>query len=183
MSRIETNNHNPDVSLLTFGFALICITPFMSIWRVGPLSSYYLESGSLLFALILVLATALTGKMSVRLPANSVYFLVLADFWWLHARVMALPELLALAGIDPKSITAVVFSHFHGDHINGLRNKAGALAFPNAKLYVPEPEWAWWMDDSRMAAAPEAMKAGFAKAHDAMNHQCQPPPGSGRPAS
>lgn len=25
--------------------------------------------------------------------------------------------------------------------------------------------------------------AGFAKAHDAMNHQCQPPPGSGRPAS
>lgn len=91
MSRIETNNHNPDVSLLTFGFALICITPFMSIWRVGPLSSYYLESGSLLFALILVLATALTGKMSVRLPANSVYFLVLAAFWWLQARVMALP--------------------------------------------------------------------------------------------
>ena len=61
MSRIETNDRNPDVSLLTFGFALICITPFMSIWRVGPLSSYYLESGSLLFALILVLATALIG--------------------------------------------------------------------------------------------------------------------------
>ena len=69
---------------------------------------------------------------------------------------------LALAGIDPKLITAVVFSHFHGDHINGLRNKAGALAFPNAKLYVPEPEWAWWMDDARMAAAPEAMKNAFA---------------------
>ena len=69
---------------------------------------------------------------------------------------------LAAAGIDPKSITAVVFSHFHGDHINGLRNKAGALVFPNAKLYVPEPEWAWWMDDARMAAAPEAMKNAFA---------------------
>lgn len=49
-----------------------------------------------------------------------------------------------------------------GDHINGLRNKAGALVFPNAKLYVPEPEWAWWMDDARMAAAPEAMKGAFA---------------------
>ena len=71
-------------------------------------------------------------------------------------------ENLASAGVDPKSITAVVFSHFHGDHINGLRNKAGALVFPNAKLYVPEPEWAWWMDDARMAAAPEAMKGGFA---------------------
>lgn len=71
-------------------------------------------------------------------------------------------ENLAAAGVDPKSIDAVVFSHFHGDHINGLRNKAGALVFPNAKLYVPEPEWAWWMDDARMAAAPEAMKGAFA---------------------
>ena len=71
-------------------------------------------------------------------------------------------ENLAAAGIDPKSIDAVVFSHFHGDHINGLRNKAGALVFPNAKLYVPEPEWAWWMDDAHMAAAPEARKSAFA---------------------
>ena len=71
-------------------------------------------------------------------------------------------ENLASAGVDPASITAIVFSHFHGDHINGLRNKAGALVFPNAKLYVPEPEWAWWMDDARMAAAPEAMKNAFA---------------------
>lgn len=69
---------------------------------------------------------------------------------------------LAKAGIDPKSITAVVFSHFHGDHINGLRNKAGNVVFPNAKIFVPDPEWAWWMDDARMAAAPEAMKGGFA---------------------
>lgn len=69
---------------------------------------------------------------------------------------------MAKAGIDPKSITAVVFSHFHGDHINGLRNKTGAVAFPNAKLFVPAPEWNWWMDDARMAGAPEAMKGAFA---------------------
>lgn len=68
---------------------------------------------------------------------------------------------MAKAGIDPKSITAVVFSHFHGDHINGLRNKVGTIAFPNAKIYVPAPEWNWWMDDARMAAAPEAMKGAF----------------------
>ena len=71
-------------------------------------------------------------------------------------------ENLGKAGIDPASVTAVVISHFHGDHINGLRNKAGVLAFPNAKVYVPAPEWAWWMDDARMAAAPEAMKGAFA---------------------
>ena len=68
---------------------------------------------------------------------------------------------MAAAGIDPKSITAVAFSHFHGDHINGLRNKAGVVAFPNAKIYVPAPEWAFWMDDARMAAAPEGMKGAF----------------------
>jgi glyoxylase-like metal-dependent hydrolase (beta-lactamase superfamily II) len=71
-------------------------------------------------------------------------------------------ENMGKAGIDPKSITAVVFSHFHGDHINGLRNKAGAVVFPNAKVFVPAPEWNWWMDDARMAAAPDAMKPAFA---------------------
>jgi glyoxylase-like metal-dependent hydrolase (beta-lactamase superfamily II) len=71
-------------------------------------------------------------------------------------------ENMAKAGIDPKSITAVVFSHFHGDHINGLRNRAGAVVFPNAKIFAPAPEWNWWMDDQRMAAAPDAMKGAFA---------------------
>lgn len=71
-------------------------------------------------------------------------------------------ERMGQAGIDPRSVSAVVFSHFHGDHIQGLRNKAGALAFPNARVFVPAPEWDWWMDDARMAAAPDAMKDAFA---------------------
>jgi glyoxylase-like metal-dependent hydrolase (beta-lactamase superfamily II) len=68
------------------------------------------------------------------------------------------------AGITPDSIDAVVISHFHGDHINGLRDMAGRLVFRNAKVYVPEPEWNWWMDDARMAAAPEAMRGVFSAA-------------------
>jgi glyoxylase-like metal-dependent hydrolase (beta-lactamase superfamily II) len=70
-------------------------------------------------------------------------------------------ENMASAGIDPESITAVVISHFHGDHINGLRNRAGDMVFPNATVHVPEPEWSWWMDDARMASAPEAMQGTF----------------------
>ncbi|GAA5168728.1 MBL fold metallo-hydrolase [Viridibacterium curvum] len=73
-------------------------------------------------------------------------------------------ENMGKAGIDPKSITAVVISHFHGDHINGLRNKAGQLVFPNAKVYVPAPEWNWWMDDARMNATPEAGRGNFTNA-------------------
>ena len=72
-----------------------------------------------------------------------------------------LRENMGKAGIDPKSVTAVVISHFHGDHINGLRNKAGNLVFPNAKIYVPAPEWNWWMDEARLAATPEAQRGGL----------------------
>ena len=79
------------VTLLLFLFSLISIVPFLSKWRVGPLSSFYLESGSLLFALLLVLLTVLTGRLQVNMPRGTVYFLLLAAFWWLQARMMELP--------------------------------------------------------------------------------------------
>ena len=67
---------------------------------------------------------------------------------------------LAAAGIDPKAVNTVIISHFHGDHINGLRGKDGALTYPNAEIMVPAPEWAFWMNDDNMAKAPEGMKPG-----------------------
>jgi glyoxylase-like metal-dependent hydrolase (beta-lactamase superfamily II) len=69
---------------------------------------------------------------------------------------------LAAAGIAAKDVDAVVFSHFHGDHINGVRSKEGALVYPNAQIMVPEAEWGFWMDDAKMSAAPEGMKGNFA---------------------
>jgi glyoxylase-like metal-dependent hydrolase (beta-lactamase superfamily II) len=68
---------------------------------------------------------------------------------------------LQTVGIEPGSIDAVLISHFHGDHINGLRDGDGRLTFPNAKLHVPAPEWTWWMDDARMRSAPAAMRGAF----------------------
>lgn len=68
---------------------------------------------------------------------------------------------MTAAGIDPRSVDAIVLTHFHGDHINGIRGRDGQLAFPNAKIFVPAPEWDFWMDDARMAAAPEAQRGGF----------------------
>ena len=65
------------------------------------------------------------------------------------------------AGIDPASIHAVIISHMHGDHIHGLRRKDGSLVYPQAKVYVPQPEAAFWLDDARMQAAPEAGRGGF----------------------
>jgi glyoxylase-like metal-dependent hydrolase (beta-lactamase superfamily II) len=68
---------------------------------------------------------------------------------------------LNAAGYKAEDIDTVVLSHFHGDHILGVRNKAGQLVYPNAKIMVPAVEYAFWMDDARMAAAPEGMKGAF----------------------
>lgn len=68
---------------------------------------------------------------------------------------------LRAAGVQPSEIDTVLISHFHGDHISGLRNKAGEYAFPQAKVLVPAPEHAFWMDDARMDAAPQGMKGAF----------------------
>ena len=68
---------------------------------------------------------------------------------------------LAWAGVKPSDIGTVVISHFHGDHINGLRAEGGGLAFPEAEILVPAKEWAFWMDDGQMSRAPEGMQAAF----------------------
>ncbi len=66
------------------------------------------------------------------------------------------------AGFDPAQVDTVVISHFHGDHINGLRLRDGTAVFPRAEVKVAAPEWEFWMDDARAAAAPDAMKPAFA---------------------
>lgn len=68
---------------------------------------------------------------------------------------------MAAAGLKPEDFDTVIISHYHGDHINGIRKKSGELVFPNAKIMVPAPEHAFWMDDARMEAAPPAMKGAF----------------------
>jgi hypothetical protein len=68
---------------------------------------------------------------------------------------------LAAAGFKPEDINNVVLSHFHGDHINGLRFKNGNLVYPNARVHVPAPEHAFWTDEARIAAAPAQMQGAF----------------------
>ena len=68
---------------------------------------------------------------------------------------------LAAAGIDPKAVDQIVISHFHPDHINGIKDKDNDLVFPNAEIMVPAAEWAFWMDDANMSAAEGALKLTF----------------------
>jgi glyoxylase-like metal-dependent hydrolase (beta-lactamase superfamily II) len=68
---------------------------------------------------------------------------------------------LAAAGISPKTVDQIVISHFHPDHINGIKDKDNALVFANAEIMVPAPEWAYWMDDANLNAAPADLKLTF----------------------
>ena len=52
-----------------------------------------------------------------------------------------LPGALSAAGVDPAEVTDILISHAHGDHIGGLANAEGALAFPNAVIRMSAPEW------------------------------------------
>ena len=89
--------------------------------------------------------------------------LVLIDTGWGPGVDPAVGQVLrnmAAAGIDPEAVDTVIVSHFHRDHINGLRKADGALAFPKAEIKVPAPEWAFWMSDDNMSKAVRQYDAG-----------------------
>jgi glyoxylase-like metal-dependent hydrolase (beta-lactamase superfamily II) len=53
---------------------------------------------------------------------------------------------LDASGIDAGTITKVVFTHAHPDHVWGTLTESGQLRFPNATYYVGAAEWNFWMD-------------------------------------
>jgi glyoxylase-like metal-dependent hydrolase (beta-lactamase superfamily II) len=71
---------------------------------------------------------------------------------------------LKAAGIDPKAVDTILISHFHPDHIDGIKTKDGAKIFPKAEILVPEPEWDFWMDDANMAKTEGTVKRYFLNA-------------------
>jgi glyoxylase-like metal-dependent hydrolase (beta-lactamase superfamily II) len=65
---------------------------------------------------------------------------------------------LRAGGVAAEAIDTIVISHFHPDHINGLKTKDDALVFPNAEILVPQAEWEFFMDEANLRAAPEVLK-------------------------
>src|SRR5262245_19885644 len=68
---------------------------------------------------------------------------------------------LAAAGIDPKAVDVIAISHFHADHINGIKTKDNELLFPNAEIMVAAQEWAYWMEDANLNKASETARTVF----------------------
>ncbi len=70
-----------------------------------------------------------------------------------------LQENLEAAGIAPESITKVVFTHGHADHLWGVIDDFGdADRFPNASYVVAADEWDFWTHPDTAARVPDALK-------------------------
>ncbi len=78
------------------------------------------------------------------------------------AETGALPANMRAAGLDPAQVALIVHTHFHGDHIGGLATNEGAALFPQARIAVPEREWAFWTDAGEESRAAEGRRPGFA---------------------
>ena len=64
-------------------------------------------------------------------------------------------ETLEHAGLDPSSITDIVFTHAHPDHLWGLLDDFDELTFPDANYYFPRLEWEFWRSDAAMGRMSE----------------------------
>ena len=69
-----------------------------------------------------------------------------------------LASTLEQAGIPLASITKVVVTHAHPDHLWGVSDDGG-LTFPNATFYVGSAEWDYWMGQDVAKTLPDVLKA------------------------
>lgn len=68
---------------------------------------------------------------------------------------------LAAAGFDKNSVDVVILSHLHGEHINGLLDAEGKLAFPKAEILMPVADIKFWTDESNAANFPDLVNSQF----------------------
>ena len=72
---------------------------------------------------------------------------------------------LTSLGLSENQIDVILLTHLHGDHIGGLLRE-GAVAFPNAEVYLSKKEYDYWTNlGERGASQQKALDAYRTKLH------------------
>jgi glyoxylase-like metal-dependent hydrolase (beta-lactamase superfamily II) len=53
-------------------------------------------------------------------------------------------------GIDPADVETVILTHGHRDHIGGITDGEGQLAFPKARYIMGKEEWSFWTTEEKL---------------------------------
>ena len=77
--------------------------------------------------------------------------IVLIDTGYGPAGHGLLPESLAKADVAPNEVTDILITHSHPDHIGGLVDAQGQLAFPKAAIRMSATEWAFMQGNQKLA--------------------------------
>lgn len=75
---------------------------------------------------------------------------------------------LKASGYQTEQVSMVLLTHLHPDHACGLRNSDGSATYPNATVYVPRAEAAYWLNAELAATMPEAAQPFFKMAQAAV---------------
>lgn len=76
---------------------------------------------------------------------------------------------LSAAGIEHSSITHVIITHAHPDHIWGIRDDFDEPIFPDAQYFIGAGEYDWWMQDGLANSVPVAMQQFVVGAVNSLN--------------
>jgi glyoxylase-like metal-dependent hydrolase (beta-lactamase superfamily II) len=144
------------------GFTLIPVAPAVQTFHLGQMELTALHDAQIVVpndgksfgadakagevADVLRAAAAPTGEITLSVNVLLVRtggHIVLLDTGTGPEWHGALLGSLKLAGVSPGAITDILITHSHGDHVNGLLNDKGRLAFPNAMIFMAEDEWEW----------------------------------------
>lgn len=61
---------------------------------------------------------------------------------------------LSAAGVAPEEIDTVILTHGHIDHIGGILDEGGNLAFPKARYVMWKREWEFWTLEPDLSSMP-----------------------------
>ncbi|MDR1169372.1 MAG: MBL fold metallo-hydrolase [Prevotellaceae bacterium] len=63
-------------------------------------------------------------------------------------------------GTPAEKVDIILLTHMHGDHIGGLI-RDGKATFPNSALYLPQPEYDYWMGNAERGGQAQSVIAAY----------------------